>query len=383
MASRRQETSLPKDRPVKFYKIVALTFLFITIILVGSIIFMTSKRATITITSKTQPVETSATAIISSEKTKSSKVIPGSVTTTNIAVTDNFKPQGEKAKPSTATGTITIHNKSAQPQPLVAATRFLSEDGVLFRLENRVRVPANGKIEAEAYADQKGKQGNIKPTRFTIPGLSESRQEQVYGTSDEPMIGGVEKMGVVSEQDMDMAKEKLRQTVIKQARDNFQSDTSDKQNILTKIIDYSTTSSVQTGTQVSSFPLTAKAKVAVVKYNPKEVNQFASQALKEKSVSGSQLIKKTKKEPTVNFKEYLSDKNQAKISLYIKGISSLNPNSKKIKKKMFFGKSEREVRRYLLSLDHVHAVDIEFSPGWINDVPHVADHVNVVVKKVK
>jgi hypothetical protein len=36
-----------------------------------------------------------------------------------------------------------------------------------------------------------------------------------------------------------------------------------------------------------------------------------------------------------------------------------------------------------LSMDHVHAVDIKFRPAWMQTVPHVSDHVEVVIKEVK
>jgi K+-transporting ATPase c subunit len=386
MASRRQETSLPKDRPVKFYKIVALTFLFITIALVGSIIFMSSKRATITITSKTTPVEVNKSATIVSKQNidkNTSGIIPGTVTSTKITLSKTFQPKGQMKIPATATGTITIHNESGSAQPLVATTRFLSEDGVLFRLENRVSVPANEKIEADVYADQKGKKGNISPTRFTIPGLSENRQESVYGTSEKAMTGGVETKGAISSQDMEMAQEKMKQLVEQQATEKFKDQQDTEQKIITSIVDYSTTSTDKSGAEVPNFGLQANANVAGAIYNKKELKQEAIRALKQQAVGNTEMIKAATKPPTVSFKSYDSKDNEIKINIYYSGTSTLDPESKQIRKEMFYGKSEEEVRRYLLSLDNVHSVDTSFSPSWINDVPHVADHVNIVVKKVQ
>jgi len=50
---------------------------------------------------------------------------------------------------------------------------------------------------------------------------------------------------------------------------------------------------------------------------------------------------------------------------------------------MFFGKSKDEVRRYLLKLDHVRSVDIKFKPAWIRTVPHVGEHIEIIVKEVQ
>ena len=383
MASRRKETSLPKERPVRFYKIVALTFLFITIVLLGSILFMSSKRATITVVSKENPVEASTPVEVIDNTTEnsSSNSIKGSVTSTQVTVSSTFTPNGEKEIPAQATGEITIHNDSGTAQPLVATTRFLSSDDVLFRLESRVNVPANSTINADVYADREGKQGNIGPGDFTIPGLNPARREAVYGTSDSPMTGGVKTIGVLSEKDIEKASDKLKEKIKNQINDSLLN-TKDDQERLIKVIDTNVNSDKEVGKEVSEFTLTMNAKVVSVAYNPNNIQKIANRELMKRAVDDTEVIESSNKPSSVTFDSYDSGDNSAVLSVFINGKASLNPESKQLEKVMFFGKSEEEVRRYLLSLDHVHSVDVEFSPAWINDVPHVADHVNIVVKKV-
>ncbi len=62
---------------------------------------------------------------------------------------------------------------------------------------------------------------------------------------------------------------------------------------------------------------------------------------------------------------------------------SLDPNSKDLQRMVFYGKNEEEVRRYVLSLDHVSGVEVKFKPIWNKSVPYVADHVNIVVRQVE
>ena len=50
MTPRRKETNFAPNQPVRFYKFIALTFLIITVVLFCVIIFMSSKEATITVT---------------------------------------------------------------------------------------------------------------------------------------------------------------------------------------------------------------------------------------------------------------------------------------------------------------------------------------------
>lgn len=100
-------------------------------------------------------------------------------------------PSASAARDGVATGTVTLVNETGAAQPLVATTRLLSEGGVLFRLRDRVTVPAGGTVEAAVYADQPGPSGDIGPSRFTIPGLSPALQASIYARSSSPMTGGV------------------------------------------------------------------------------------------------------------------------------------------------------------------------------------------------
>ena len=94
-------------------------------------------------------------------------------------------------KDGTATGTVELINVGSVSQALIVRTRLLSESGALFRLIERVTVPANGSITAEVRADVEGETGNIPPSSFIIPGLRESLQSVVYAESAEAMSGGL------------------------------------------------------------------------------------------------------------------------------------------------------------------------------------------------
>jgi len=383
MVSRRKETNLPKDRPVRFYKIVALTFLFITLLLLGSIVFMSSKRATITITSKEKPIKSTTAVEVSSEpQPERSKVVKGMVTSTQIITTSTFSPTGEKKVPAKATGEITIRNDSGSPQPLVETTRFLSENEVLFRLQNDVEIPANSTTTAKIKADKEGEQGNIEPGRFTIPGLSSARQEVVYGTSNEPMTGGSRSVGAISKSDIEQAQEKLRKEIKQKAKNMFKTGQT-KRNLKVSLSETSFQTESKIGEEVDNFDMRTEATVVGAAYDKSKIKELANQSLMKKAVDDTEIVKSSDKEPQVKFDSYDEENNTAILTVSIRGTSSLNPDSKQLNKVMFFGKTEQEVRRYLLSLEHVHSVDVEFSPAWIDTVPHVSDHVNVVVKKVK
>lgn len=93
--------------------------------------------------------------------------------------------------PQQATGTVTLVNTHSVAQTLVATTRLLTPEGVLFRLDRSVAIPAGGRVEAVAVtADASGVHGNIGSSKFRIPGLSPWLQERIWAESASPMSGG-------------------------------------------------------------------------------------------------------------------------------------------------------------------------------------------------
>lgn len=126
------------------------------------------------------------------------RMIPARVIERDMTFTKTFSSTGSgDVDAQKAQGTIIIYNEyNDKPQPLVATTRFLSEDGVLFRLVKAATVPGMkdgepGKVEALVVADKAGSDSNIGPTRFSIPGFDGSpKKGKFYGVSENAMTGG-------------------------------------------------------------------------------------------------------------------------------------------------------------------------------------------------
>ncbi len=380
MVSRHHQTSLSSQQPVRFYKIIAISFLVITLILLGIIVFMSSKRAEIVIVAKPTPVDVSTDVKIGSVSGGSD--IEGVVTSTVVSVTKSFQVTGNREEPALAGGNVTLQNDSPSAQGLVATTRLLSDGGVLFRLKNAVTVPANGKIVAEVYADKPGKEGNIGPAKFTIPGLNEARQKQVYAMSEAPMSGGMKTVGSLGSDDFESAKRSFADALQKQGESVLGARLGDKKAVFT-LESYDVTSTAQVGATVSSFDLIGSGTVVGIFYDNTEMTTLAKSLLAKRAIDNSEIIETNEKDPTVTFAEYNKEKMVATVHLFYDGVATLNPQSKQIDRTMFFGKNKDEVRRYLLTLDHVHSVDVQFHPAWMQSVPHITDHVQVTVKEVE
>src|SRR3989338_4240471 len=100
-----------------------------------------------------------------------------------------------------ARGQIVIYNNySTQSQKLVATTRFVTPEGLIFRLVSPVTVPGQqvksgktvaGSVEATVEADTSGESYNIGLKDFTIPGFKgDSKYTKIYARSKTEMTGG-------------------------------------------------------------------------------------------------------------------------------------------------------------------------------------------------
>ncbi|MDP2692566.1 MAG: hypothetical protein Q8O88_02915 [bacterium] len=380
MPSRRNETMTPASQPVRFYKFVALTFLFITIILSGVIMFMSSKRTTIIIETRASPVDISDSILVGDTDKFGS--LKGVVTSVDVNLNKSFVPTESEKHDAEATGTVTLYNDSELSQPLIPTTRLLTSDGILFRLKDRVVIPAKGTIEADVYADEEGESGDIGPAEFTIPGLSEAKQKEIYAVSESPMTGGVRSVGILGASDMEKAEEAIVLALEQEGTKLLQKENPGLKGVF-KLINSEFNSNKDVGDEVFEFTLTGKAKVLGVFYKEADLQDIAEKALSRKAVDDTEIVQPSNDVPTVVIEDYNLSKETATLQLFYSGISKLNPESAQLEKNMFFGKTKDEVRRYLLKLDHVRSVDIKFTPAWIRTVPSVGEHIEIIVKEVQ
>ena len=200
----RSTVPVGANQPVRFYKFVAVSFLCLTVLLLGLIVFMGAKRAEITVITRSDAVDVTFPLEIGAGATAAP--VSGTVTTTVVTAQKSFQPRSTRQETvSRASGVVKLYNDSGTAQPLVATTRLLSPANILYRLKKGVTVPAKGTVEAEVYADKEGEDSNLDPAVFSIPGLSAARQKEVYAKSERPLKAGVRQIGIVGEADIERA----------------------------------------------------------------------------------------------------------------------------------------------------------------------------------
>lgn len=378
MIIHRMSTEAPTP-PVKFYKIIALTFLFLTILLLGVVIFISSQRATITILTKQDNESVSLSVSVGGA---GRKAIAGIVTSSQFSFLKEFYPTGTKQIEDRAKGKVTIYNRTGSAQTLIKTTRLLNSDGVLFRMATAATIPARGETVVDVYADQVGISGNIGPSSFTIPGLSQEKQKVIFAESKAAMSGGSHTVGILSLDDLANAKVDFETSAV---ADFLKSLPAQSEGVARAVLpsDVSVSFDHVAGEEVGSFVASGSINMLMVEYRFADLINLITQEIKAKIDDGTERYQVLSSVPSVTLTNVDLKNSLAILKVQEEVMVTLDSNSNKLSADHFFGKSKDEISRYVMGVDHVANVDVKFSPSWALTAPNVADHISVVVKSIR
>lgn len=382
MRVRHTETRAHDSEPsVNFYRTIALSFLVITVVLLAVVVFVTSKKATITILAKEDTRSVNLTVGLSTGNgALNENTISGSVSSTVINFTQKYFPTGSKTIEGLAGGEVTIYNKTSEPQVLVKTTRLLTDKGILFRLSDKVTAPANGQVVATVYADKAGADSDIGPSKFTIPGLDAAKQKVVYAESTKPMNTGVRKVGILTDGDIKAAMVDFEQKIKEQY-----ATTPTDENIKTvvTVTGGNPISDKKIGEEVDGFNLSGTSTVVIISYDKKSLNDAVSKVVSSKVDNTLEKVLTVTNDPKVSVATYDAINKTAQLSVSQDVLVTLDANAEKLSPQYFMDKSKDDIERYVFELNHVAGVEVNFSPSWISKAPTVPDKIKIIVKNVK
>src|SRR3989339_722163 len=125
----------PLSRSLKIYQRIAVAFVFATFFLLVAVLYLSISRATITITPTPKIVSIDADVQVVAAPSEAGE-LSGIVLNERLSASKIYvlPSEGASAVEAKAGGTVTLINETNTDQPLVATTRLLSEEGVLFRI---------------------------------------------------------------------------------------------------------------------------------------------------------------------------------------------------------------------------------------------------------
>lgn len=308
-------------------------------------------------------------------------------------ISQTFKTTEVKNIESKAKGVIRIYNAyNSSSQTLVATTRFMSPDGKIFRLIDKVVVPGakieNGKIipsyiDAEVVADKPGESYNIGPTKFTIPGFQGTpRYETFYGESLKPMTGGyIGETKIVGQSDVNKAKQKILDIAFVSLNEELKSKIPPTAVVLDdakQLILVESTTTPKIGEKADEFELSAKVVLKSLVFDENDIKKlFEILARQENSqLNDKELFKYSFNygAPRVDF----SDKKLLSFPVLAKLTFRDKVNEAEFKNQLS-GKSTKELEDFFRQYKTIEKVDIFIWPSFLKFMPLNNDRIQVMV----
>lgn len=365
--------------------------IWVVIVLLLGVAFLASfmlRKAEIEIYPQTKLVDLEQELIIGQGKT-----FPVQVLSKKMSLTKDFSATGQAQVNKKAQGTITIYNEySSHPLTFVAHTRFVSAQGKLFRSQKKVTIPGQtieqgqkvpGTVEIKVKAAEPGKDYNIGPTTFSIPGLLGSEMyTSVYAKSSSSMKGGFEgKSSQVTEGDLQKAQNELKQKLMKKIgkalkQESQQKSLSFKKSMFVQEI-LSRSCSAEPEDPVESFSCEIKGEMKGLVFKEQDLKNWAEKLIL-KQVPEDRKIKPDSLQFSVTVQEKDLEKKQAKltVSVLAKVFSPLN---QKALIKRLAGKSRATARIFLKTHPKIKKAEISLSPFWISSVPQDFERIELEV----
>ncbi|MEK7516592.1 MAG: hypothetical protein AAB562_03280 [Patescibacteria group bacterium] len=360
---------------LRLYRKIAFTFILFVSVFAGGVFLLSFSRATITIHPKPESIRTEFPIDVA-RNPDSAEVISGRVFETVVSATQEFSvASSSETFPNRAHGTVTITNTTARSQTLVATTRLLSPEGVLFRIEESVRVPAGGNVEVEAAADEPGPAGEIGPTRFTIPGLPQSLQDKIYAWSVLPMKEGTRALRVLAEEDITRASDELQTVLFQQGsallRERAALEAAPKREVWSETMLLHATN-IPVGTETEKFTLTARLRVVGVFVDADRLAALAHARLTEATPADATFVSEDRESLRVQVESASGGASEeATLRIIQEGKAILASTSPILAKDRLAGLDKEAARKYLIGFERIRDVDIALTPFWSRKLPRL------------
>lgn len=400
-----------------------ITLVVISVFVLAAIAYIALPGATITLTPASQRIEQPLNiTLLDFEKfgdvleSRPESVIPSfRIKPPPIKKTFTYSATGKIFQGEHSRGIITITNESGNPWPLVEKTRFQTQDGLVFRIQEAVTVPPShagtpGTLDVTIVADPYdtngqiiGERGNIAPTKFFLPGLKNlENQKKLYGVSHQPFTGGFTKViKSISEDDLASATDRAKKEITIFARDELKryldSQNLERGTTLTFLEDSRTIflsepkitiPENQLGQEREIFEVMAEVEISGIAVNQKELLNLLRAEMNLRKSPDRNIVRIDNASFTYKIFDIEENASTIKLTATLRGIEQydLDPHSeiglqflKKITDHVV-GKDLDEATFYIQNLPEIERVEIKSWPFWAPTIPTVPDNIQFEIR---
>ena len=378
---KKQSAQSIRQHKIHFYRQIAFTFIGAAIVVLIGLIYFSLSQALILVKPHLEQVKADFNILVKTETDNTDEGVSAQLHFTEVELERTGMAElQEEGEDQQATGTATVINTSNRAQPLVATTRLLSEEGVLFRIEDGVTVPPNGEVSVDVYADEAGKAGEIGPTRFTIPGLNQNRQQEVYAKSESAMTGGTKPIFTITRSSVDQLVESAEGRMLDLAKSQLEANGVATDGFLQNAVFFEILSEEiepELGSNVEDFAVKLRARVAFIDADKQELLELAQAQLYSTTNIGYELSSSDEGSFTYDVSDFDPDNRQAQLHIVLEGQRRISSNHPALDTSNFVGEYPDDVKADLESDPGIDSVQIELRPFWLRKVPRLVDHIYV------
>lgn len=398
----RPKFSFPKISPpsIQIPRIPRVFFLLLLLAVGGLVAYFTLGKAQIevwpeidSLTLDTKIIVDKAVGLPDVEQ----KIVPGFLFEETKSVSGEFSASGKKTVESKAEGVIRVYNDSSVSQTLVASTRFQpplekfekplqGEENPWFRSKSRIVISPKSFQDVEVVADAAGEKYNIKPSKFSIPGLAGFAQYTlVYGESFQSFSGGEKKeFSRVLSMDLESASEELFQKAKTEGLNALQAKMSPTHLFLAdaakaELLDHSSTA--QSGEVLAKFNAVSSARSSALAPKYEDLNSLTKSLLSAKLPTGKEMAESSLK---TDYSLFSLDKNLNKMVLSAKSsVGTFSSLDEPALKAALAGKSLLEAGKILEKQGSLQKIKIHLWPFWLRSLPKSVEKIRFEIELIQ
>ena len=317
-------------------------------------------------------------------------------------------------------GTVEIYNELRQEQVFRPTTRFVTDNGIVFKTSEWIKVPPTqtlsgitviGKTTATLVADAYDTKGNIIGVRgnieewltLTVPGLKFNR-DKIYAKTTTAFVGGIDpKIHVLTEKEVTSFKEilteKLKSKALEVLKNTIKKANTENgedytilpinDNIIYTVSDLLLAKGAKIGDKGDEVTITGKIKISTYTYDRTATLFYLKTILNESLLFGTEKLIGINDE-SLRITNTISKTAIPQFSL--KGTTELDAtisynfedssnNLTKKLKNLIVGTSPKEATSLLLNDNNIASVKITFSPFWLTNVSNNPDNIEFIIQK--
>lgn len=320
------------------------------------------------------------------------KAIPALLISEEKSLKRLFSATGTSTEQGRAKGVIRVMNGfSIFQQKLKIQTRFLSQDGKLFRSIDAVVVPAGhmedgkmveGFLDVEVVAAESGEEYNIGPSNFSLPGLfGNPAYTTITGKSSEPMTGGSKtQISVVTEADLNAARDGLVAELRKEVREALENKVPAGMVLLEEAVDLQVVqafSPIKAGASLDSFNFSAKVQGTATVFSKTDAESIAKAVLSNLSQEGEKIAEQSVQ---IGYENVEMNMSAHSLSFDMKASSLFYKEIDPVELKARLGGVKKEEASLSLSQNpNLQKAEVFLFPFWLISLPQDPNAIEITV----